>query len=200
MVGAFVPGIELSRQYYHEAVGPILDSRFPGMPHAAALLGRGSEVLGFDDETSTDHDWGPRVLLFLADDDQDRGAEVRAAMQQAGPRTFAERPVVYELWTVRAYLREQLEIDIDDVIEPWDWLTLPEHGLAMFTSGALFHDEVGLQAARNRLAYYPRDVWLYLLIAGWWRVYLEANLVGRAGHAGDEGGIVAHRFSAGGRT
>ena len=182
----FVPGIELSRQGYHEVVRPILDSRFPGMPHAAALLGRGSEVLGFDDETSMDHDWGPRVLLFLADAEEHRAAEVGEAVQQAGPRTVAGRPVVCELWTVRTYLREQLEIDIDGALGPWDWLTLPEHGLRMFSSGALFHDEVGLQAARDRLAYYPRDVWLYLLVAGWWRVHPEANLVGRAGQAGDE--------------
>jgi hypothetical protein len=34
-------------------------------PHAAALLDSGSEVLGFDDAMSTDHHWGPRVLLLL---------------------------------------------------------------------------------------------------------------------------------------
>src|SRR3954454_10259302 len=56
----------------------------------------------------------------------------------------------------------------------------------MFTAGEVFHDEVGLQAARDRLAYYPRDVWLYLLMAGWWRVHPEANLVGMAGYVGDE--------------
>ena len=38
----------------------------------------------------------------------------------------------------------------------------------------------------SRLAYYPRDVWLYLLLAGWWRVHPEMNLVGRAGAVGDE--------------
>jgi len=29
-------------------------------------------------------------------------------------------------------------------------------------------------------------VWLYLLVAGWWRIHPEANLVGRAGFVGDE--------------
>nr|MBA2773672.1 hypothetical protein [Nocardioidaceae bacterium] len=62
---AFVTGLELSRHFYHGLVRPILDARFAGLPHSAALLGRGSEVLGFDDEMSTDHDWKPRVLLFL---------------------------------------------------------------------------------------------------------------------------------------
>lgn len=57
---AFVPGIELSRDLYHELVRPILDADFLGLPYSAALLGRGSEVLGFDDEMSTDHDWKAR--------------------------------------------------------------------------------------------------------------------------------------------
>ena len=52
---AFIPGLELSRLFYQEAVRPILDAVFPGLPHSAALLGRGSEVLGFDDAMSTDH-------------------------------------------------------------------------------------------------------------------------------------------------
>jgi len=47
-------------------------------------------------------------------------------------------------------------------------------------------DDVGLQAARDRVAYYPHDVWLYLLVAGWWRVHPELNLVGRTGFVGDE--------------
>ena len=65
LVTAFVPGLELSRQFYHWLVRPILDARFPGLPYSAALLGRGSEVLGFDDEMSTDHDWNAGVLLVL---------------------------------------------------------------------------------------------------------------------------------------
>lgn len=183
----FVQGAELSRRLYDEVVQPILSARFPGLPHSAALLGRGSEVLGFDDETSTDHDWKPRALVFLAEKDEPRhGAEVREALQRELPPTFADRPIAYEVHTVRGYVRQQLELDIDRDIEPRDWLTLPEHALRMFTSGVVFHDEVDLQAARDRLAYYPHDVWLYLLIAGWWRVHPEMNLVGRAGDAGDE--------------
>ncbi len=186
-MSTFVPGAELSRRLYNEAVQPILRARFPDLRHAAALLGRGSEVLGFDDEMSTDHDWKPRVSVFLAEGDEARlGAEVREALQTDLPVTFAGHPIGHEVHTVRGYVSQQLDLDIARDIEPRDWLTLPEHGLRMFTSGFVFHDEVGLQAARDRLAYYPHDVWLYLLLAGWWRVHPEMNLVGRAGAAGDE--------------
>ena len=186
-MSTFVPGAELSRRLYDDVLQPILNASFPDLPHSAALLGRGSEVLGFDDEMSTDHDWRPRALVFLAEEDETRyGAEVREALQRDLPPTFAGHPIGYEVHSVRGYVRQQLELDIDCDIEPRDWLTLPEHGLRMITSGVVFHDEVGLQAVRDRLSYYPHDVWLYLLIAGWWRVHPEMNLVGRAGAAGDE--------------
>jgi hypothetical protein len=187
VVTTFVPGLELSREFYHELVLPILDARFPGLSHSAALLGRGSEVLGFDDEMSTDHDWKPRVLLFLRDEDKLRhGDDLDDALRKELPSTFRDRPVDHAIFTVRDYFLDQLAVDIDGEIEARDWLTFPEHQLRMVTAGAVHHDEVGLQAARERLAYYPQDIWLYLLITGWWRVHPEANLVGRAGAVGDE--------------
>jgi len=144
-------------------------------------------VLGFDDEMSTDHDWKPRVLLFLREDDLARHRDdVEEALRRGLPPSFRNRPVHHEIHTVRGYFLEQLAVDVDGRIRPGDWLTIPEHRLRMCTAGEVYHDEVGLQVARERLAYYPRDVWLYLLMAGWWRVHPEANLVGRAGAVGDE--------------
>jgi Domain of unknown function (DUF4037) len=183
----FVPGIELSRQLYRTVVRPVLDARLPGLPHSAALLGRGSEVLGFDDDMSTDHDWGARILLFLRERDHAflRG-EVDAILRRELPGSFRDRPVEHEIHTVGGFFHERLAIDVEADIAAVDWLTMPEHALRMFTAGEVYHDDLGLEAARGRLAYYPRDVWLYLLIAGWWRVHPEVNLVGRAGSVGDE--------------
>jgi hypothetical protein len=55
--GGFVPGIRLAGEFYAEVVRPLLEAEFPGLAYAAALIGAGSEVLGFDTERSTDHDW-----------------------------------------------------------------------------------------------------------------------------------------------
>jgi len=102
----FVSGAELSRRLYEEVVQPILSARFPHLPHSAALLGRGSEVLGFDDEMSTDHDWKPRVLLFIAEEDEPRhGADVRETLHRELPPTFASHPIDCEVYTVRAVVR-----------------------------------------------------------------------------------------------
>ena len=67
----FIPGLKLSQYLYEEAVRPILENHFPGLPYSAALIGAGSEVLGFDTSQSMDHDWGPRLMLFLAEADID---------------------------------------------------------------------------------------------------------------------------------
>src|SRR4051794_36460388 len=89
----FIPGIELSRRFYHEAVRPLLDTHFPGLPHAAALLGPGSDVLGFDTALSTDHDWGPAVRLFLRDADAGLGAAIYELLRHHLPLEFAGYPV-----------------------------------------------------------------------------------------------------------
>ena len=60
----FIPGIELARAFHAEIVAPLLAGQ--PEPYAAALLGPGSEVLGFDSARSADHDWGPRLQVFLA--------------------------------------------------------------------------------------------------------------------------------------
>jgi hypothetical protein len=144
-------------------------------------------VLGFDDEMSTDHDWKPRVLLFLREEDRARlGEDVGDTLRRELRPSLRDRPVDCEIHTVRRYFLHQLGVDVDGELKARDWLTLPEHGLRMFTAGEVYHDDVGLQTVRDRLAYYPRDVWLYLLMAGWWRVHPELNLVGRAGSVGDE--------------
>ncbi|GAA1523127.1 DUF4037 domain-containing protein [Kribbella lupini] len=180
---AFESGLELSGRFYSEAVRPMLDSAFPGLPHAAALMGRGSEVLGFDDPMSTDHDGLPRIQLFLRDEDLDRYAE---PLRQQVPSSFADRPTDVSLHTVRSYFTRHLGIDPDSSPEARDWLTFSEQSLRKITAGRVFHDEVDLEPARQRFAYYPHDVWLYLQLAGWWRIHPEVNLVGRAGQAGDE--------------
>jgi hypothetical protein len=77
MAASFVSGLELARLYYAEAVRPLLDKEFPGLRHTAALIGPGSEVLGFDSARSTDHNWGPRLQLFLSEADDVAGLALR---------------------------------------------------------------------------------------------------------------------------
>ncbi len=218
---AFIPGQQLSRLFYEEAVKPILDSRFPGLRYSAALLGSGSEVLGYDTPISTDHHWGPRLWLFLSDDDDARHAATiartlseRLPYQVHGystnfgqpadngvqlPEEIASGPVNH--WerptTVRRFVAGLLGVDPFQAISAVDWLTFPEQHLLELTAGAVYHDGLGeLERVRRAFAYYPRDVWLYRLAAQWKRISQEEAFVGRCGDVGDDLGsrIVAARL------
>lgn len=43
-----------------------------------------------------------------------------------------------------------------------------------------------MKQIRNKLSYYPRGVWLYLLVAQYLKISNETAFVGRAGYVGDE--------------
>ncbi len=210
----FIPGLRLSELFYREAVGPLLDSHFPGLPHSAALIGFGSDVIGLDTEMSTDHCWGPRLVLFLREEDNPRlSPQVDAALRQHLPLSFYgystnysapsqipgdlgtywQQPIqsgpvnhAVEIVTLSGYLRAYLGIDPRGEVGLRDWLTFEEHRLLAVTSGGVFRDDLGLEAVRCKLAYYPRDVWLYILAAQWSKVDQEQPFVGRAGSVGDD--------------
>ena len=98
MDGAFVPGLRLAGEFYAEAVRPLLDQGFPRLRYAAALLGPGSEVLGFDTERSTDHDWGPRLQVFLGAEDAERHAgPVTEMLAERLPSVFRGYPVAFRV-------------------------------------------------------------------------------------------------------
>jgi hypothetical protein len=214
----------LAERFYRDAIRPVLDRAFPGLLHSAALIGTGSEVLGFDTPVSCDHHWGPRAIVFLADADHARhAAAVREALRHSLPRSClgwptsfgdadgvgvrkltvaADGPVEHmvEVDTVRGWLRGYLGIDLGadlaGPVAPADWLLCPSQLLRSVTAGAVFHDELGLAAVRARLAWYPDDLWRYLLAASWQRIGEEEHLVGRAGQVGDELGaaVIAARL------
>src|SRR5688572_8647063 len=93
----FTPARELCGAFYREVVGPLLADR----SHAAALLGSGSDVLGFDTERSTDHGWGPRLLVF-ADDDAD--------VPVVSERVATGLPEFFQGWPVR-YGWDEVPVD-----------------------------------------------------------------------------------------
>ena len=103
-----------------------------------------------------------------------------------------------EVRTLEATTWELLAIDPDGPADSLAWLALAEQRLLNLTAGAVFHDDDGrLTALRERLAWFPRDVWLYKLAAQWRRIAEEQAFVGRTGLAGDDLGsrIIAARLA-----
>lgn len=221
----FLPGLDLSRILYEEAVRPLLDEAFPGLRHAAARVGAGSEVLGFDTPRSADHEWGPRLELLLSPEDTARyGAEIHHLLAQRLPKHVRGWPTHFQrgddpldpvgrmqptdgpvdhrvgVHDTEAWLAARLGSDPAPTrAAPTvrQWLAMPQQRLAEVTGGAVFHDGPGvLTAVRERLAWYPEQVWRYLLACQWQRLSQEEAFVGRCAEVGDELGsaVVAGRL------
>lgn len=206
---AFVPGLRLCSAYYLEAVQPLLADAFAGLRYAAARVGPGSEVLGFDTPRSVDHDWGPRLELFLSVEDVRRyGAQIFDTLAERLPKSFhgwsthfeppggrvrvmapTQGPVAHRvvITDVASWSEEHLGFDALRGVHTLDWLATPGQRLAEVTGGAVFHDGIGeLTRLREHLAWYPDDVWRYLLACQWTRIGEEEPFVGRTAEAGDE--------------
>lgn len=212
----FVPGHRLSQALYADVVAPLLARDFPGLPYAAVLVGRGSDVLGYDTERSADHDWGPRLCLVLQEPDiADHAEPVLLAIESELPDTVlgitvnhrgsAQRPdgeVTFNntagrvrphgitVQTLPALLEPLLGPSATAHradLDPATWLSLPQQALLEVTAGPCFRDDTGeLTAVREHLAFYPHDVWLHLMAARWQRIAQLEAFVGRAGELDDD--------------
>jgi Domain of unknown function (DUF4037) len=214
-------GLDLARRFYDGAIAPIVTCALgPGADVAAALIGPGSEVLGFDNERSRDHDWGPRCQLFLGGAALERREALETALTDGLPADFDGFPTGFSATDGRdnrgaaggpGVLTHRVEVL--DLVEWWrdwsglapgderpaaGWLAVPTQRLAELTGGAVFADATGrLTAARTSLAWYPDDVWRYVLACSWRRIAEEQPFVGRCAEAGDDLGsaLIAGRLA-----
>ena len=164
-------GLELAERYYRLYGEPMLKGQFPELfpKIAAGLIGGGSEVLGFDDEVSQDHDFGPGFCLILPDEDMVSRREAFLL-----ERAYSKLPDVFE-----GFQREKLSpvggnrqgvIRFSEFLEQktgtpkgeldfYDWLRLPEQNLLEVTAGKIFTDESGfVTQVRKELSCPPEEV------------------------------------------
>lgn len=196
-----VSGLELSRAFYLEVVAPLVGD----VPHAAGLLGWGSDVLGFDTSRSTDHGWGPRLQVFVV---AEHVGPLQDVIEAGLPDEFRGWPTRFgwdsvpvshhvEIVSLDDWLRGRLGFNPSEGVPLRAWLSTPQQALLELTAGAVFHDAVGeLAAAREALAWYPDQVWLWLLACQWRRIDQEEPFVGRTAEVGDDLGsrVVAARL------
>ncbi|HVE59585.1 MAG TPA: DUF4037 domain-containing protein [Pyrinomonadaceae bacterium] len=203
----FIKGLELSERFYEEVVADILKTNFPRLRYSAGLIGWGSEILGFDDTQSTDHNYGLRFYVFLRDEDYEKYfAQINRVLDENLPAEFYGFPTVFEIVanddqrnkrenfrhqivieTINKHFLRYLGCNPFEKLRATDWLAFPEHKLLGVTSGKVFSDESGeLESVRRKFAYFPNDVWLYLLAAQWTKIFEEQAFVGRCGQVGDE--------------
>jgi hypothetical protein len=200
-------GSPLARTYYLDVVAPLLAARWPSLPHAAARLGSGSDVLGLDDDTSRDHDWGLRLTLLVP---ADLVADVVEYLERTLPDSYADLPTRFattwdpvvrqrvEVATAEDFVTSRLGLDASRDLDAVDWLCLTGQCLLEVTAGPVFADTLGtLTRLRQRLAWYPDPVWRYVVAADWTRLAEHLPLMGRSGQRGDDLGsrILAGRIA-----
>ncbi|MGO2822159.1 MAG: DUF4037 domain-containing protein [Brachybacterium tyrofermentans] len=189
----FIPGSDLARTFYDEVVAGAIDR-----PHTACLIGEGSEVQGYDDERSRDHEWGPRLQLFVAAADVD---DVTQAVRSAVPPehrgypthwfSLAEGRVSDHLEITTTELWMSTRLPTVPTLEPdtADWLAIPQQHLRQLTAGEVFHDGLGeLSRLRTNYAWYPTDVWCWMLACQWHLIGQALPLLGRALETSDARG------------
>ena len=168
--GNAMNGLELAREYYRRFGEPMLRERFPFLfPFlAAGLAGDGSECLGFDDEISADHDYGPGFCIWMRPEDFEKhgkevqrfydslpdefaGMKARKSWDGAGERIGA--------MSVRDFYARFIGLEQPPASNE-RWLFLPEEKLAAAVSGEVFMDGPGMfsRIREALLSYYPEDV------------------------------------------
>ena len=158
-------GLELAEKLYQDTVRWAIAAEFPEQEAriAVGLAGPGSECFGYDDAISRDHDFAPRLCLWLTEADE---KEIGARLQER-----------YQAWTAEFDPVTAMAADRSGVISipeyyrrftggpgvPPDalaWLRIPEHLLAAATNGKVFRDDLGAftRVREALLAGYPPDV------------------------------------------
>ena len=211
----FIKGRDLCRDFFKEIAKPILDKHFPGLPYSAGLLGYGSDILGYDDATSTDHMWGPRFYLFLDKADLHRQEDIRAVFSRTFPYTYRgysvhftqpdpndngvqhaafitegpANPLIF-FDTPEGYLQSYLGTDGTAALTPADWLSFSEHRLLALSHAEFYRDDLHFAEKLNAFAAYPEEVRLYLLASNWSLLAEEQAFVKRCADVGDEMGSI----------
>lgn len=166
-------GLELSEKYYLEYGAPMIRESFPSLEGllAVGLAGSGSECLGYDDGISEDHDFDIGFCIFIPDEDI---IDSRTAF--ALERAYAKLPREFMGYSrsrlapagsnrrgiirISDFFREHTGSS-DGKLTLAQWFSVPEQSLLEATGGRVFRDDCGyFTSIRQRLAYFPREVWL----------------------------------------
>lgn len=194
-------GLALSELYFETYGRPLLEGKYARYRNriAAGLVGHGSECLGFDDEFSRDHDFGPGFCLWLTAEDYDViGVELQRDYNNmpkeflgfAGRKSTPQGTGRVGVFETGAFYRSLTgyEAPPGKLVQ---WLHLPEEVLASAVNGKVFMDSDGIfSRIREGFSHYPNDVRLKKL-AGRLGTMAQAGQYnfGRAGRRGDMGAM-----------
>jgi hypothetical protein len=198
----FIKGLELNKGFYFDIVKSLLDKKYPNLTYSATLLGYGSDVLDYDTEVSMDHNWGPRLQLFI--DENGIIDELNEYLRYELPlkyRNFSinytkpkydgvqsmeftdKKPInhLIEITTFEEYLENKYSINKVAGFTNQDWLEFTDQKLLEITSGLVFYDGLNkINNTRNELKFYPLDICKLRMAMLWNYIWNKEAFIGRS--------------------
>jgi hypothetical protein len=198
----FIKGLELNNGFYKDIVKPLLDKKYPNLVYSASLLGYGSDVLNYDTEVSMDHNWGPRLQLFIYEEGltkkineylsnelpfQYKGFSVNYTKPKydgvQSMEFIKEKPVnhLIQVWTFEEYLKKIYSINKITNFTNKDWLEFTDQSLLEITSGLVFYDGLKkINNTREELKFYPLDICKLRMALLWDCIWNKEAFIGRS--------------------
>jgi hypothetical protein len=207
----FIKGLKLNEGFYMDVIRPLLDKKYPNLQYSASLIGYGSDVLGFDTKISMDHNWGPRLQLFVNESELIDG--LNNYFRSELPFQYKNFPVNYtmpnydntvnmkytdkypvnhliEISTFEDYLNNRYSIKKISNFQNNDWLNLSDQILLEITSGTVFYDGLSkINNTRKELKFYPLDIWKLRIAVLWNYIWNKEAFIGRSMEINDYIGL-----------
>lgn len=160
-------GLEMSRKYYEAYGRQMIQEHFAEYAGkiAVGLVGEGSDCMGYDDEISMDHDWGPDFCLWVTDETYEKIGKRLEEEYEKLPAEFmgCQRTRSIQgknrrgVMTISGFYRRLLGADRYEDI---DWTRTEDYALAAAVNGEVFRDDEGIFTEfRNKLLRgYPEEI------------------------------------------
>jgi tetratricopeptide (TPR) repeat protein len=165
-------GLDICQKYYEKYGKKMIDESFFDYKQymAIGLFGFGSDCLGYDDDISQDHDFGPGFCIWLPREIyQEIGQSLQAAYLQLPDEFMGYRRIesAHGQGRVGVFIIEeffkQFLYQIPMTLE--QWLYVDENALLACTNGRIFDDYLGvITSIRKSLSYFPEDVRLKKIV------------------------------------
>lgn len=206
-------GLAINKRFFFQVVKPLLDKKYGTLQYACGLLGPGSDVLGLDDLTSRDHNWGLRLFLFLQEADIAKRDELTEYFASNLPRSFENISVNWSepaedgsttpspakgkinhkitIYTINEFVQSHFNLKDLNTLQIDQWLTISEQKLLEFVSGEIFVDGFGeITTLRKKFSYYPPTIKIINLLGEWKAIASEIAFIGRTRMLYDEVGSI----------
>lgn len=163
-------GLELSEKYFEAFGRAVIERNFQNLKKhiACAMVGEGSECLGFDDDISADHDFGPGFCIFVDDSVDEKDFERLRKAYDNLPKTYrgytrletAQGKNRVGVIRFTDYIKKVTGFDhMPKGIEEWQYTV--DENLAIGVNGKVFLDEGNILSDFRKRILHEQPYYVY---------------------------------------